>query len=182
MASPSSARKAQLTGRERAALKNCRRQIIQGGLSWSIPSVLLTWAAFRTRLLPHHWKVPGITIAFVVSNLLGSSSRSDACIDGLLDMKDSQLARNIRKSLPQRARRYDIRKRHRREAEMGRSRSRGEDDDDVVTHISGSSADEELQLSAIASRRGSLRNVEQNQKPLRRNKYGDPIYDDGDYK
>ena len=92
-------------------------------------------------------------------------------------MKDSQLAQNIRKSLPQRARRYDNRKRHKREAEVGRSR---EGDDDVVPHISGSSADEELQLSATVSRHGSLRNVEQNQMPLRRNKYGDPIYEDGD--
>lgn len=185
------------TEQERAVLKECKRKALLKGLSWGASSLLLVWVTVRTRLLSRAVAPAGYAVAFVLFSFLGSMSRGDACIDKILDMEDSKLAQEVRRSLPQQARRYDNRKRLRNAEKKDKAERKdtyqspgvGSDVADVPTTSTDRLAPSSPSWSSYqdsfsrgASQRESSDTKPQQERPLRRNKYGDPVYDDDDYK
>lgn len=175
------------TEQERAVLKECKRKALLEGLSWGASSVLLVWVTVRTRLLSPAFAPAGYTVAFVLFSFLGSMSRSSACIDKILDMEDSKLAQEVRKSLPQQARRYDEQKRLRKAEKKDKYQTPGGSGDVPATSTdrlapSGPSwSSYQGSSSRGAGQEESNDAMPQRERPLRRNKYGDLVYDD-DYK
>jgi len=181
------------TEQERAVLKECKRKALVEGLSWGASSLLLVWVTVRTRLLSRAMAPAGYAAAFVLFSFLGSMSRGSACIDKILDMEDSQLAQEIRRSLPHQARRYDRQKRLRKVEKMDKAEKKdlyqtpsvGDDvpatSTDRLAPSSPSWSSHQGSFSRGARQGESSDTPPQQEKLLRRNKYGDLVYDD-DYK
>ena len=166
------------TERERAALKECRKNTILGGLKWGLPSLLPLWAAFRARLLPPFIAPATYTVSFVLFSFLGAMSQNNNCIDSILDMEDSELAEKLRKKLPRQARLYDKRKAltsndlgsgarttmgqqlESPQRQQGRDKYGGVDD---------------RERSALS---GEWMQRQNDKRAIRRNKYGDIVFDD----
>lgn len=156
-----------LTERERSILKECRKEMLVGGLSWGITSLFPLWAAFRVKLLPAPTAPAFYTVAFVVFSLLGCRSKNRKCIDKILDMEDSQLAEKIRKTLPPQAKRYDKLKTA-QEPEI----VKGTDQNLHSSKYSASSVHRENSTPVL----GMQEDI--NKGALHRNKYGDFVYND----
>lgn len=164
------------TDRERAVLRECKERSIVGGLSWGLSSLLPLWVAFKARLLPRSMAAPSYTTAFVLFSLLGSMSNNNSCIESILDMEDSELAEKLRKSLPKQARLYDKKK-------ALRNSSPTRDDTTPNRRLGGGGEPvQSEQYSAgghsSASPSGEWMQRQDSKRTLRRNQYGDPVFDD----
>ena len=182
------------TDRERAVLKECRRKSIAGGLKWGLPSLLPLWVAFKARLLPPVLAPPSYTVAFVVFTLLGSMAQNDSCIESILDIEDSELAEKLRKKLPRQAGRYD------RQKALRTSRTKKDDSTTATVdrtpttvsdtppyaftgeHVESSWQGRESRGGGGGgggdSGSGEWMQRQDDKRAVRRNKYGDIVYDD----
>lgn len=161
-----------LSDRERAVLKDCRKQSIVGGLKWGLSSLLPLWVAFKAGLLPRVIAAPSYTTAFVLFSLLGSMSNNDSCIESILDMEGSELAEKLRKSLPKQAELYD-----RRKALRSSSPTR---DDTIPNRELQPVQSEQYNVGGHSNvtPSGDWMQRQDSKRALRRNKYGDPVFDD----
>ena len=191
------AKLADYSERERAVLQDCRRNTITGGLKWGLPSLLPLWVAFKARLLPRFLAPSSYTVAFVLFSLLGSMSQNDSCIEKILDMEDSELAEKLRKSLPRKARIYDRKKRKALEKSTDRkarevvSMTTSERTDSVpyTGHGIGQQCETSHSLrggysegvndrDSSGSGGGDWMERQDKKGAVRRNKYGDIIFED----
>lgn len=161
----------QFTDRERAVLKDCRKKSIVGGLKWGLPSLFPLWVAFKTRLLPPFIAAPSYTTAFVLFSLLGSMSNNNSCIESILDMEGSELAEKLRKSLPKQAEQYD-----RRKALRNSSPTREDSTPNELQPVQ--SEQYNVGGHSNVSPSGDWIQRQDSKRPLRRNKYGDLVFDD----
>ena len=181
------------TDRERAVLKECRRKAIAGGLKWGLPSLLPLWVAFKARLLPPLLAPPSYTVAFVVFSLLGSMSQNDSCIESILDMEDSKLAEKLRKRLPKQAGRYDRQKALRISRNKRDDSTTATDDRTTVAeappyaftekHVESLRDGRESRVGGSGDRSrdsasGEWMQRQDDKRAVRKNKYGDIVFDD----
>ena len=171
--------------RERAVLHECRSKSALGGLKWGLPSLVPLWAAFRAGLLPRFAAAPCYTVSFVLFSFLGAMSNNQSCIENILALEDSELAGKLRKSLPRQARRFD-QKRARESSSMTRGRAEGD-------MASSEATRRRVDMSQWAGQDrgregkgggggdgdgGALMERQDKGRGVRKNKYGDVIFDD----
>ena len=176
---------------ERAVLHDCRRKSVLSDLKWGLPSLLPLWMSFRAGLLPRFAAVPIYTASFVLFSFLGAMSNNHTCIENILALEDSELAAKLRKSLPRQAREYDLKKT--RESSI-RSRETSSSGTEGVA-VTDNSTTREVRSQwvdkgwGMEGRRGSGGRGEvrdggewmerqDNRRAVRRNKYGDIVFDD----
>lgn len=99
-------------------------------------------------------------------------SNNSSCIESILDMENSELAERMRKRLPKQARLYDKKK----------GLSTGAETPTYTVTGEQSQNQEERQLRVGVydkdSASGDWMQRQDNKRALRRNKYGDIVYDD----
>jgi hypothetical protein len=178
--------------REREVLHECRSKSALGGLKWGLPSLLPLWAAFRAGLLPRFAAAPCYTVSFVLFSFLGAMSNNQSCIENILALEDSELAGKLRKSLPRQARRYD-QKRARERSSMTRGREISTSSNAAEGDMaSGEATRRRVDMSQWAGQGreregkgggggdgdGVWMERQDRGRGVRRNKYGDVIFDD----
>lgn len=170
------------TDQERAVLRDCRKKSIVGGLTWGIPSLLPLWVVFKAGIMPRSMAAPSYTVAFVLFSLLGTMSNNNACIESILDMEDSKLAEKLRKSLPKQARLYDKRKALRSSSPTTREDKGTTDDVTRIRELDPVQSEQEKMYDvgghSSTSSSGEWMQRQDSKRAVRRNKYGDPVFED----